>query len=272
MTRLISEYSSISTSIRSTILKMIYDAKASHIGSALSIVDILTVIYNSNIFDFNLRNEKDNSKFILSKGHACTALYATLYHSGFLTENEILSYGSDGSPLMHHISHHANGVEFSTGSLGHGLPFATGKAKAKKISKNKGNVLCLLGDGEMAEGSNWEALLFASHHNLNNLILIIDNNNLQSLDTVEKTLDIYSIKEKLKAFGCNVVEIDGHDFIRLENSFSDLIKHNKGPSAIIARTIKGKGVSFMENSVAWHYKNPNEEEYKSAMKELSNEK
>ena len=170
---------------------------------------------------------------------------------------------------MNHISHKVPGVEFSTGSLGHGLPYATGIALGHKMKGLDSKVYVILGDGEVAEGSNWEALLFSSHHMLNNLVIIIDNNNLQSLTTVDETLKLESYSKKFKAFGCNVINLDGHDHKELQHAFSRDFS-NSGPLVIIAKTIKGKGVSFMENQVKWHYKSPNLEELKIAIKEINN--
>jgi transketolase len=169
---------------------------------------------------------------------------------------------------MNHISHKVPGVEFSTGSLGHGLPFGVGKALASKIESRDYRTFILLGDGEMAEGSNWEALLFAAHNKLNRLTIIIDFNNLQSLDTIENTLGLEPLASKLSSFGCQVIKIDGHDHGELFSSLSS--SHDTKPIAIIAKTIKGKGVSFMENSIEWHYRNPNDDELKLALSEINN--
>lgn len=258
----------LARNIRKTSLMMVNAAGASHIGSALSIADILAVLY-ANVMHYSPGNPRhdERDRFILSKGHACVAVYSVLHHVGFITDGEIKSYGQDFSPLMNHISHKAPGVEFSTGSLGHGLSFGVGKAKAAKMKGDEWHTFVLLGDGEMGEGSNWEALLFASHHCLDNLTLVIDCNNLQSLTTVDKTLRLEPLQSKLEAFGCLVIDIDGHDHARLKDAFEQQA-YGK-PKAIIARTTKGKGVSFMENSVDWHYKSPNEVQLRSALEELS---
>ena len=258
--------------IRLNSIEMVYNSKGSHIGSALSYVDVLAVLYTDV-----LRHEptdplsETRDRFILSKGHACSSLYACLALKGFFDIIKLDNYGKNGEILMNHVSHKVPGVEFSSGSLGHGLPFGIGIAKALKLNhKNPPRVFVLLGDGELAEGSNFEALLFGSHHKLDNLILIIDYNNLQSLTTVEKTLNILPLDEKFKAFGWNFFEVDGHDHILIHEVLLS-IPNNDKPTVIVANTIKGKGVSFMENKVEWHYKSPNDEEYIQAINEISYE-
>jgi len=253
--------------IRINSLKMVYKAKASHIGSALSIVDIVAVLYSS-VMKFNPDNAQDidRDRFILSKGHACVAVYSALYEIGFISEQDVQTYGEDFSWLMNHISHKVPGVEFSTGALGHGLPVASGKALAAKIKKEKWRVFALLSDGEMDEGSNWEALMFASHHKLSNLTVIIDYNKLQSLDSISNTLGLEPLKEKIEAFGCKVLQIDGHDHNVLQSALES--QSSDRPLVIIADTIKGKGISFMENKVKWHYKNPDDQELKDALSQL----
>lgn len=253
--------------IRKNALQMVHRAKASHIGSALSIADILAVLYGQVMHHdpFNhLSQTRD--RLILSKGHACAAVYATLAEVGYISREDLLTYGQDFSWLMNHISHKVPGVEFSTGALGHGLPFGVGKALTARSRGDTWTTYVLLGDGEMDEGSNWEALMFASHHKLSNLVAVIDFNNLQSLTTVNQTLSLEPLVDKLTAFGCDVSDIDGHD----HDSLSEALTYrcpNK-PRAVIARTIKGKGISFMENQVDWHYKNPNDEQLAAALQEL----
>ena len=253
--------------IRIGALKMVHRAKASHIGSALSITDILAVLYGQ-VMNFDSENQDWSSRdrFILSKGHACVAVYAALAEVGFISKDELETYGDDFSWLMNHISHKVNGVEFSTGSLGHGLPFGVGKALAAKICGEKWRTFVVMSDGEMDEGSNWEALMFAAHNKLNNLTAIIDYNKLQSLDSVAHTLGLEPLVDKLKAFGCSVHEIDGHDHQLLLGALTSVA--NDKPTVIVANTTKGKGVSFMENRVEWHYKNPNDEQLAIALSEL----
>ena len=255
--------------VRLTSLMMVNRAGASHIGSALSIADIIAVLYGE-IMDFPPERPESPSRdrFILSKGHACVANYAVLNALGTLSDEEILTYGQDFSPLMNHISHKAKGVEFSTGSLGHGLPFGAGKALAAKLRRESFHTFVLCGDGEMAEGSNWEAIMFAAHHGLANLTLVIDLNNLQSLTTVAETLALEPLASKLRAFGWHVTEVSGHDHKALSTSLSK-DRDIRAPRAILARTIKGKGVSFMENSVAWHYQSPSADQLAAAIEEIN---
>ena len=262
-----SETQIIAKKIRISALKMVHRAKASHIGSALSITDILAVLYGE-VMNFNAANPNLNSRdrFILSKGHACVAVYATLAEMGFISKDALETYGDDFSWLMNHISHKVNGVEFSTGSLGHGLSFGVGKALAAKIRSEQWQTFVVMSDGEMDEGSNWEALMFAAHNKLSNLTAIIDYNKLQSLDSVARTLGLEPLVDKLTAFGCAVHEIDGHDHDQLLEALTS-VADNK-PTVIVAHTTKGKGVSFMENRVEWHYKNPNDEQLAMALSEL----
>jgi len=246
---------------------MVHRAKASHVASALSVVDVLAVLYGE-VMQLDNKNPKAESRdrFILSKGHACAAVYATLAEVGFIPKEQLNTYGDDFSWLMNHISHKVTGVEFSTGSLGHGLPFGVGKALAAKTRHSSWRTFVLLSDGEMDEGSNWEALMFAAHHKLSNLTAIIDYNKLQSLDSIANTLALEPLGEKLQAFGCDVLDVDGHDHSRLAEALSQSM--GPKPTVVIAHTTKGKGVSFMENSVAWHYKNPTDEQLEQALLEL----
>jgi transketolase len=251
-----SSYKKFSLKIRKSILKIANSSQCSHIGSNLSIVDLLSVLY------LKFLKKKKNS-FILSKGHACLALYCVLKEMGFISEKILNSFGKNDSILMAHASHKVKGVNLSTGSLGHGLPVATGAALADRINKKKSKTFVILSDGELDEGSNWESLLFSSHHKLNNLVIIIDYNKLQSIDFVKNTLNLEPLKQKFQSFGCKVVSVDGHNFKLLEKALSS---RSTKPLVVIANTIKGKGVSFMENSVLWHYKSLNSEDYQKAMK------
>lgn len=260
------ETEKLATQIRSVALRMVHKAKASHIASALSIADILAVLYGSVMaYRPNQPQHSERDRFILSKGHACVAVYSTLASVGIIPQAQLNSYGEDFSWLMNHISHKVPGVEFSTGALGHGLSFGVGKALAAKTSRQTWRTFVLLGDGEMDEGSNWEALMFAAHHRLGNLTAIIDYNKYQSLDTVANTLGLEPLADKLIAFGCDVQVVDGHDHDQL---LSALQVVSDKPRAILAHTIKGKGISFMENRVEWHYKNPNDEQLAIALAEL----
>ena len=244
--------------IRENILKSTYQAKSSHIGSCLSIVEILVILY------FKILKNKD--RFVLSKGHAALALYCTLYEKKKISFRTLKTFGQNKTILMNHVSHKVNGVEFSTGSLGHGLPVAVGKALKFKTNKEKNKVYVLISDGEINEGTTWEALLFASHHKLDNLCIILDYNKIQSMDFVKKVMNIEPLKNKLLSFGCDVIETNGHDLNKLGKSFSKN-KKNK-PKIIIAHTIKGKGVDFMENNNLWHYKNPNLVQLNKALKQI----
>ena len=244
--------------IRVNILKKTYEANSSHIGSCYSIVEILYALY------FLKFKKKDT--FILSKGHAALALYCTLFEKKILSKKLLDSYGRNNTILMAHASHKVKGVEFSTGSLGHGLPYAVGKALGERINKSKNKIYVLISDGELNEGTTWESLLFASFHKLNNLFIIIDYNKIQSLDFVKKVLKIEPLRQKLTSFNCNVSQIDGHNIKQIVKSLK--LQNNNKPNIIIANTIKGKGVKYMENTVLWHYKSPNKEQLSNAMKDL----
>lgn len=256
------------TDIRISTLEMISQAGSSHVGSCLSMADIIACLYNVVMkFDPADPNWEDRDRFILSKGHACAIVYAALAHKGFFEKSDLMNYAQAGSSLMAHISHRVPGVEFSTGSLGHGLPFAAGKALGAKISGQKWQTFVVLGDGELDEGSNWEALLFASHHELTNLTVIVDVNNLQSFTTTQNTLSLAPLPEKLISFGAEVVEVDGHSSMELTQALIASKTASK-PTVILAKTIKGKGVDYMEGLVEWHYKCPNPEQLAQAISQL----
>ena len=255
--------------IRIESLRMVHRARAAHIGSALSMSDIVAVLFGSVMtLDATRPQWAQRDRFILSKGHACVAVYAALAEKGYFDKSRLLSFGVDHSDFMSHISHKVPGVEFSTGSLGHGLPFGVGKAMAAKRQGADWRTFVILGDGELAEGSNWEAFMFASHHRLDKLVAIIDYNKLQSLTTVAQTLALEPLALKLAAFGWSVRELDGHDHVALENALSSLPWEPGRPSVLVAHTVKGKGVSFMENSVVWHYRNPDDAQLAMALAEL----
>ena len=248
---------------------MVTRARASHIGSALSIADIVAVLYGGALrIDPANPAWPDRDRFVLSKGHACVAVYAALAETGFFPTALLDSYGADHSPLMAHISHRVPGVEFSTGSLGHGLPFGAGKALAAQRRGAAWRTVVLLSDGELGEGSNWEACLFAAHHRLDSLTAIVDYNKLQSLGTVEQTLRLEPLADKFAAFGWSVREVDGHDHGALGAALAPAARVEGRPSMLIAHTTKGKGVSFMENRVAWHYRNPDAASLAAALAEL----
>ena len=260
----------LSNKVRIDVLNMTSSGGSSHIGSCYSIVDILSVLY-SRILKFNPSDSKDNERdyLILSKGHAGAALYSVLARVGFFTIDKLKLHYKNGSPFSGHVSHiKIDGVEFSTGSLGHGLSVGVGLAYGIMLNNKFNKVFVILSDGELNEGSNWEPIMFAPHHKINNLIVIIDKNNLQSLDTTEKTLSLGNLCDKFKIFGWSVLEIDGHNHNALFNSINSISSSDR-PTIVIANTIKGKGVSFMENNVLWHYRSAKGAEFSAAMNELS---
>lgn len=260
--------------IRINVLRMTSIGNSSHIGAIFSMTDILAVLYGEVL---NLAPEnpswKERDIFILSKGHGGAGVYAALALTGFFSPDELDTHYSNGSKLSGHVSHKGvPGVEFSTGSLGQGLSVASGIAKAAQLDCSTKKIFVLLGDGECNEGAIWEAALFANHHNLGNLIAIIDRNGLQSITTTEETLALEPLAEKWSAFGWNVLVVDGHNHSDLETTFRIATSfENKKPVVIIANTIKGKGVSFMENSVLWHYRSAQAGEFENALIELTAE-
>jgi len=254
-------------------VEMTHLGKSSHVGAILSEADILAVLYGE-VLNVDSHNPKlpTRDRFILSKGHAGAGVYAALAETGFFPVEELKTHYRDGSRLSGHVSHKGiPGVEVSTGSLGHGLPMACGMALNAKLRNEKHFVYVLMGDGECDEGSNWEAFLIANHQKLNNLIVIIDHNKMQSLDFCENTLSLAPFADKLRAFGMNVSDIDGHDHGALKAAFR-AAKESDRPTVIIANTIKGKGISFMENDILWHYRTPQGEEYEAAVRELEAQK
>lgn len=259
----------LARAMRAQSLEMVYRAKASHIGSALSICDIVAVLYGQIL---QVRPAEPHwpgrDRFLLSKGHACVAVYAALAEMGFFDPAELLTYGQDHSSLMNHISHKVPGVEFSTGSLGHALPFGVGKALAAKRQKQSWRTYVVLSDGELGEGSNWEAMMFAAHHGLDNLVAVVDYNKLQSLTTVDQTLRLEPLADKFLAFGWAVREVDGHDHHQLADALGSVPWAAGRPSMVLAHTVKGKGVSYMENQVTWHYRSPNDAQLAAALAEL----
>ena len=248
---------------RASALQMTYASKASHIGSSLSMIDILAVIATG--VDL-APNGKLGDELIISKGHAAAGAYAVLAHSGYIPLNLLETYSMDGSPLGGHVtSTHVPVINLSTGSLGHGLPFSVGRALAKKRLGIEGQSFVILSDGECDEGSNWEAALLASHLELDNVSVIIDRNFLQSLKSTEDTVRLEPLAEKWLAFNWDVAVVDGHAHEDLRQA---IFRKSDKPRLTIANTKKGYGVSFMENSVPWHYKSPNAEELASALSEL----
>jgi len=257
----------IGREIREIALNLNYISKTSHLGGVLSMSDLIAVLYFGIMnFDRKTYNTKKRDRFILSKGHSCMGVYIVLYLKEIIGLKTLEGYGKNNSILMSHISHKVPGVEFSTGSLGHGLPFAVGKALYAKRNNQKWNVFCLLSDGELNEGSNWEALLFASHHKLNNLTIIIDYNKIQSFGKTNQVINLEPLKEKFQKLNLFVKEIDGHDIKKIHDVL--MINTNKTSKVIIANTIKGYGVDFLENKLEWHYKSLSSDQLKLALKRL----
>lgn len=256
--------------IRLDALRMTSAGGSSHIGSVLSMADILAVLYGGALrVDPANPTWPDRDRFILSKGHAGAGVYAALAEAGFFPVEKLTTHCGDGSDLSGHVSHHGvPGVEFSTGSLGHGLSVAAGMAYAAALDKRAHRVVVLLSDGECDEGSNWEAILFAGHHKLGGLLAIVDYNKIQSLRSVEETLSLEPFADKWRAFGWEVVEIDGHDHDAIRDAVA-LVTPRGAPRCVIAHTVKGKGVSFMEGSVLWHYRTARGEELAAAEKEVA---
>jgi transketolase len=256
--------------IRRRVLEMICRAKSSHIGSVFSAVDILAVLYKTILRVDPARPEcPDRDRFILSKGHACAGLYAALAEKGFFPESWLDEFFANGGRLAGHATHWGvPGVEVSTGSLGHGLSLGCGMALAGKRDRLSYRVFVMLSDGECDEGSTWEAALFAPHHRLDNLIAIVDYNKIQSFGRVNDVLGLSPFGAKWESFGWSVCEIDGHDHAQIEQTLSRVPPATGRPTCVIANTVKGKGVSFMEDKILWHYRCPDAEERLQAFAEL----
>jgi len=255
--------------IRKHALRMTSRGGSSHIGAVFSMADLVAVLY-ADVLDFDPREPRwaGRDRFILSKGHAGAGIYAALAESGFFPPAQLDTHYQDGSLLSGHVSHKGiPGVEFSTGSLGHGLPVGTGMAYGGQLDGHGFRVFVLLSDGECDEGSNWEAILFAAHHKLRNLYAVVDYNKIQSLATVADTIALEPFVDKWVSFGWEVREVDGHDHAQLKQAL-DAPSASGKPVCVIAHTVKGKGVSFMENTVLWHYRTAKGEEYARALEEL----
>lgn len=257
---------------RCSILKMIHCAKSGHPGGGLSSVEIMTVLYNKVMKNYSewdkSPNHSERDRFVLSKGHASATLYAVLAQKGYFPESELMTFRQIHSRLQGHPNTHIPGVEVATGSLGQGLSMGCGIALSLKLDKNPAHVFVLMGDGELQEGSCWEAFMHAPHRKLNNITAIIDRNNLQIDGMTEKIKDLNPLDAKLRAFNWEVIEVDGHDVVQLVEALEKSKKSDK-PTAIIANTVKGKGVSFMENQCGWHGKAPSEEDCQRALEELN---
>lgn len=257
-------------SIRRNIVEMVYFAASGHPGGSLSIADVLTVLYFHEM-NINVNNPKDENRdrLVLSKGHCSPALYSVLAEKGFFPKEDLNTFRKINSYLQGHPDmKKIPGVDMTSGSLGQGLSVANGMAIAGKLDNKDYRVYCIMGDGEIEEGQIWEAAMTSSKYKLDNLCAIVDNNNLQIDGKIEDVMSPYPINKKFESFGFNVIEIDGHNFEEIINAF-EKAKNVKGkPTVIIAKTTKGKGVSYMENQAGWHGKAPNEEEYKLALEEL----
>lgn len=255
--------------IRKTILKMAYSGSSVHIGCALSLVEIFVILYQKFVkYPNNDPNHNLRDYIILSKGHGVMAQYACMNKLGWIKDNQINGYFSNGSLLKGLSDSRVDGLEVSSGSLGHGLSVACGIAMGLKINKSKQKIFCIVGDGEINEGAIWEAILFSSHHKLNNLIIIIDFNGYQALGKTIDIINLGNLKTKLTSFGLNVKSVDGHNLDLLEKSITNLIKNKTSTSVLVAKTIKGKGIPFMENNNDWHYRRLNQSTYNKAMSYL----
>ena len=262
----LTNYKKIAQEVRKTVLRLIYQAQTSHIGSNFSCIDILTVIYSIANIDKDLKEDRD--RIVVSKGWVAATIYTLLAKKGIIPEEDLETYCKEGSKYIGLVEPYVRGIEAAGGSMGFGLPFGVGFALAKKLKKERGKVFILMSDGEMQTGSTWESALIAAHHKLDNLFVIVDVNELQAMGRVKEILNIEPLKDKWRAFGWEVREIDGHNFEEIERSLSTPPGDKEKPIVIIAKTIKGKGVSFMEGNNLYHYKAPSDEEYQRALKEL----
>jgi transketolase len=267
----VKELSVLSAKARLLILEAVFSAKSGHPGGSLSIADILTYLYNEEMrVKPNEPKWEDRDRFVLSKGHASPAIYSVLSLKGFFSTDEIKNFRNIGSFLQGHPDMKGvSGVDMSTGSLGQGVSAACGMALSAKLSKKENRVYSILGDGELEEGQVWEAAMFAAHYKLDNLCIFIDLNGLQIDGDIRKVMSPYPVDEKFKAFGFNVMVIDGHNFDEIENAVMAAKAEKGRPTAIIANCIKGKGVSFMENDAGWHGNAPNAEQYEKAVSEVT---
>lgn len=263
----IANYKKTAQEARKTVLRLIYRAQTSHIGSNFSCVDILTVLYNIANVDKDMKEDRD--RIVVSKGWVAASVYYFLAEKGIIPKEDLETYCKNGSKYIGLAEPNVRGVEAAGGSMGFGLPFGVGFALAKKLKKEKGKAFVLMSDGEMDCGTTWESALISAHHRLDNLVVIVDFNGLQAMGKVKEILNVEPLKDKWKAFGWEVIEIDGHNFEEIEKSLINPSLHEGKPMVIIARTIKGKGVSFMENNNEWHYRAPEKYEYDRAMKELN---
>jgi transketolase len=257
----------LARTIRGHALRMIAKARASHVGSCLSMADLLAVLYGSILRVDPKRPEwPERDRLLVSKGHGAAILYAVLAECGFFPVADLMSYGQDGSRLMGHVSHHVRGVELSTGSLGHGLPVGCGLALSAQRDHAEWRTYVILSDGELDEGSNWEAILFAGHHRLDRITALVDYNKIQSFGSVKEVLDLEPLADKWRSFGWTVCEIDGHEHAAIAAALA--ADHAGRPKVILAHTVKGKGVAFMEGQLSWHYQAPSDQQLAEALNAL----
>lgn len=259
-----------SRKLRQIILQESKRAGVGHIGSSLSIADLLAALYG-DVLRIRTTGDPDRDRFILSKGHAALALYGALHLRGWLSEEALATYCADGSLLGVHPEHELEGIDFMTGSLGHGLSIGAGAALAAKLSGSPRRSFVLLSDAELNEGSVWEAVMFAAHHRLSNLIAIVDSNGQQALGYTEEVLSLSPLSERWRSFGWDCHELDGHDLDAICATLNGLSSRASRPQVVIAHTTFGKGVSFMENQIAWHYMPMTDEQYRQALQEIGSE-
>ncbi len=266
-----SKHKRLASVVRKRTLDILYQTGSPHIGSSFSIVEILVALYFKQLnHSPGTPLDPYRDRFILSKGHSCPSLYAVLAEKGFIKEEDLAGFAINGGILEQHPNRDIDkGIEVSTGSLGHGLSIGAGIALGAKKDQQRTKTYVLLGDGELNEGATWEAAMFAAHHRLDNLIAIIDYNKMHALGSIPESINLEPLGKKWASFSWHVIEVNGHDFKDLFNAFNSIHSISNCPTVIIAHTIKGKGVSFMENSLLWHYRTPNDEEYASATRELS---
>jgi transketolase len=258
--------------VRRTILDLLYRAKASHLGSSMSMVEMLVAAFGSVDVAKIRDRSPDRSRIIVSKGHAACATYATMHHYGLLDRALLETYHQNGSLLAGHVSHGVPRVEHSTGALGHGLPVACGCALGlRSRGYDDASVLCLLGDGEIQEGAVWEAWLFARHHRLTNLVSLIDNNGISSITRTERVIDMRPMRGRFEGLGFRVHDVDGHDVKAIRDAIADL-RRSEVPGIVICNTIKGRGVPFAENDPIWHYRSLNDDTYRQAVEHLEKQR
>lgn len=265
------QFKKLTNDVRRKVLEYAYRTKSTHIGCNFSIIEVLIALYYEHMrVSPDKKFDLARDRFILSKGHACLSLYIILEKLGFISNEVLDNFAVNGGMLEHHQRRCLEmGIETSGGSLGHGLSLAAGMALGAKMDGLPSTIYVLLSDGEMNEGSSWEAVLFSGHHELDNLVAIVDYNKIQALGETKNVLDLGDLAEKFKAFGWSAVNIDGHNYKEISDAFGKIPFETGKPNAVISNSIKGKGVSFMEGNLLWHYRTPNEEEYNAAIKELS---